>query len=105
MGLIRARRLLPRRRGYVTFARGGAVQFRLFGPSQEEINEVARDLIVRHGLDAYDEAIHLSEVIRLIPRSPRQRKIYDLAAVQIERSFNVARGLLRDRSTGASPPH
>jgi hypothetical protein len=81
------------------------MQFRLFGPSQEEIDEVARDLIVRHGLDAYDEAVHLSEVIRLIPRSPRQRKIYDLAAVQIERSFNVARGRLRDISAGASTQH
>ena len=39
----------------------------LFGPSQEEIDEVARDLIHRHGLNAYDEAVRLSEVARNPP--------------------------------------
>jgi hypothetical protein len=74
----------------------------LFGPSQEEIDEIAHDLIVRHGLNAYDEAVHLSEVVRLLPRSLRQRKMYELAAVQIERSFETARTRLREKS-GSKP--
>jgi hypothetical protein len=78
------------------------VRLRLFGPSQEEIDEVARDLILRHGLNAYDEAVHLSEVARLLPRSLRQRKIYELAAVRIERSFETAQKRLRERSAAES---
>jgi hypothetical protein len=77
----------------------------LFGPSQEEIDEVARDLILRHGLDAYDEAVHLSEVVRLLPRSLRQRKMYELAAVRIERSFGMAQKRLGERSAGEFGRH
>jgi hypothetical protein len=60
------------------------MRFRLFGPPQEEIDEVASDLIARHGLNAYDEAVHLAKVAQLLPRSLRQRKIYELAAVRDE---------------------
>jgi hypothetical protein len=81
------------------------MRFRLFGPSQEEIDEVASDLIARHGLNAYDEAVHLAEVAQLLPRSLRQRKVYELAAVQIERSFETALKRLRERSAGNFAQH
>ncbi|WP_158816134.1 hypothetical protein [Methylocapsa sp. S129] len=77
-----------------------AMSLRLFGPSQGEIDEIAHDLIVRHGLDAYDEAVHLSEAVRLLPRSVRQRKMYRLAAVQIEQSFETARKRLGQKLAG-----
>jgi hypothetical protein len=81
------------------------MRFRLFGPSKEEIDEVASDLIARHGLNAYDEAVHLAGVAQLLPRSLRQRKIYELAAVQIERSFETALKRLRERSAGNFAHH
>jgi hypothetical protein len=59
------------------------------GPLQEEIESFAHDLIVRHGVLAYDEAIHLSEVARSLG-SARNAKLYRLAAREIEISFNVA---------------
>jgi hypothetical protein len=59
------------------------------GPLQEEIESFAHDLIVRHGVLAYEEAIHLSEVARAIG-STRNAKLYRLAAREIEISFNLA---------------
>jgi hypothetical protein len=59
------------------------------GPLQQEIEAFAHDLIVRHGVRAYDEAIHLSEVARSIG-SARNAKLYRLAAREIEASFNAA---------------
>ena len=63
----------------------------LFGPSRQEVDALAHDLIVRHGLDAYDEAIRLSEIVQLLPHSIRQRRLYELAAARIEQSFEIAR--------------
>src|SRR5260221_9063590 len=60
--------------------------FRLFGPSQDEVDALARDLIARHGLGAYDEAVRLSEIVQLLPRALRQRRLYELAAARIGQS-------------------
>jgi hypothetical protein len=89
----------------VAWREGSSVRLGLFGPSQKEIDEVARDLIHRHGLNAYDEAVHLSEVARILPRSFRQRKTYELAAIRIEQSFETAQKRLRERSAGEAPRH
>jgi hypothetical protein len=59
------------------------------GPMKPEIEAFAHDLIVRHGVRAHDEAIHLSEVARSIG-SARNAKLYRLAAREIEISFNEA---------------
>jgi hypothetical protein len=72
----------------------------LFGPSCEE---VARDLIVRYGLGAYDEAIRLSEVARLLPHSLKRSKLYRQAADHIEASFAIARERLHQKITAG--PH
>ena len=69
----------------------------LFGPSRQEVDALAHDLIVRHGLAAHDEAIRLSEVVQLLPRSVRQRRLYEQAAVRIEQSFEIAREAARNR--------
>jgi len=69
----------------------------LFSPSREEVDALARDLIVRHGLDAYDEAIRLSEVVQLLPHSIRQQRLYQRAAARIEESFKIARQAARNR--------
>jgi hypothetical protein len=74
------------------------MRFRLFGPSRQEVDALARDLIVRHGLGAYDEAIRLSEVVQILPRPLRQRKLYELAAARIEQSFEIARRGSKERS-------
>jgi hypothetical protein len=71
--------------------KGGSMRLGLFGPSRQEVDALAHDLIVRHGLDAYDEAIRLSEIVQLLPRSIRQRRLYELAAERIEQSFEIAR--------------
>jgi hypothetical protein len=80
------------------------MRFRLFGPSRQEVDALARDLIVRHGLGAYDEAIRLSEVVQLLPRSLRQRKLYELAAARIEQSFEIARRGSKERSERSERP-
>jgi hypothetical protein len=69
----------------------------LFGPSKDEVDALAHDLIVRHGLEAYDEAIRLSEVVQLLPRAIRQRRLYDRVAARIEQSFEIAREAVRNR--------
>jgi hypothetical protein len=69
----------------------------LFGPSRQEVDALAHDLIVRHGLDAHDEAIRLSEVVQLLPRAIRQRRLYEQAAARIEQSFEIAREAARNR--------
>jgi len=73
------------------------VSFALFGPSQAEVDRVAHDLIVAHGLGAYEEAIRLSEVVSLLPHSARQSKLYKLASSRIELSFATAREKLREK--------
>jgi hypothetical protein len=72
----------------------------LFGPSRQEVDALAHDLIVRHGLEAYEEAIRLSEVVQLLPRAIRQRRLYELAAARIEQSFEIAREAARNPSEG-----
>jgi hypothetical protein len=73
------------------------VGFALFGPTQDEVDQVAHDLIVAHGLGAYDEAIRLSEIVSLLPHSARQSKLYKLAGNRIELSFATAREKFRER--------
>jgi hypothetical protein len=63
--------------------------FPWFGPSREEIEIVSHDLIVRHGMQAHDEAVHLSEVSRSLGSS-RNDRLYRLAADEIKRSFKTA---------------
>ena len=71
--------------------------FALFGPSEAEVDQVAHDLIVAHGLGAYAEAIRLSEIVSLLPHSARQSKLYRLAGSRIELSFATAREKLREK--------
>jgi hypothetical protein len=73
------------------------------GPLHEEIEATAHDLIVRHGVWAYDEAIHLSEVARFIG-SPKNDKLYRLAAHEIKISFETAWGSLRAKRTDQAAP-
>jgi hypothetical protein len=75
-----------------------------FGPSFNEVEEVAYDLIVRHGIWAYDEAIHLSEVARLMGSS-RNAKLYRLAANHTKISFEVAWKNLREMRTNRAARH
>ena len=73
------------------------MSFLLFGPSQAEIDQVAYDLIVAHGLGAYEEAIRLSEIVSLLPHAARQSKLYKLAGNRIELSFAAAREKFREK--------
>jgi hypothetical protein len=75
----------------------------LFGPSREEIDRIARDLIVRYGLGAHDEAIRLSEVARLLPHGLKRSKLYRQAADHIQASFEIARERLHQKI--AARPH
>jgi hypothetical protein len=58
-------------------------------PSREEVEAVAHDLIVRHSLKAYEEAVHLSEVARSLGSS-KNDELYRLAADEIKLSFDEA---------------
>jgi serine/threonine protein phosphatase 1 len=69
------------------------------GPTRDEISAVAHDLIVRRGLGAYDEAIHISEIARTIGSS-KNAKLYRLAADEIKLSFRLAWKNVRKRQTG-----
>jgi hypothetical protein len=73
-------------------------KFARFETPREEVDALAYDLIVRHGLDAYDEAIHLSEVARFHLHSSKNDKLYRLAAHQIEISFETAWENTRQRN-------
>ena len=55
------------------------MKFPWIGPTDEEIELVARDLIVRHGEDAPDEALRLCGVCRALGASKIER-LYRLAA-------------------------
>jgi hypothetical protein len=61
-----------------------------FDPTREEVVAVAADLITRFGLEAQDEALHLTEVAANM-RAVRNCQLYRLAAREIERSFAEAR--------------
>jgi hypothetical protein len=80
------------------------MSWRLFGPSRAEIDAISYDLIVRHGLGAYDEAIHLSQVARRLLRSRRKSELYRLAARQIERSMELPRTSPRQKQTSGAMP-
>jgi len=62
-------------------------------PSREEVVAVATDLIVRFGLQAHDEVLHLEEVAVQM-RAIKNRRLYRLAAREIERSFAEAHSRL-----------
>jgi len=73
-------------------------------PSREEVEAVAHDLIVGHGLFAHDEAIHISEVARFLGSS-KESKFYRLAADEIKLSFDAAWENIRQRQTGGPPSY
>jgi hypothetical protein len=64
--------------------RAGMSKLPSFGPSREEIENIARDLIIRHGADAYDEAVHLSKIARFLLGSSSRSQLYRAAAIRIE---------------------
>ena len=68
------------------FAIGHAMRLRFFDPTREEVVAVATDLITRFGLEAQDEALHLTEVAANI-RAVRNYQLYRLAAREIEKKL------------------
>src|SRR5271165_3855068 len=67
-----------------------AMRLPFFDPTREEVVVVATDLITRFGLEAQDEALHLTEVAANM-RAVRNCQLYRLAAREIEKSFAEAR--------------
>jgi hypothetical protein len=61
-----------------------------FDPTREEVVAVATELIMRFGLEAQEEALHLTEVAANM-RAVRNRQLYRLAVREIEKSFVEAR--------------
>jgi hypothetical protein len=61
-----------------------------FDPTRGEVVAVATDLITRFGLEAQEEALHLTGVAANI-RAVRNYQLYRLAAREIEKSFAEAR--------------
>jgi hypothetical protein len=61
-----------------------------FDPPREEVAAVASDLINRFGLHARDEALFLAGLSEQM-RARRNRRLYRLAAHEIETSFVEAR--------------
>ena len=59
----------------VAYGGSGIVKLNLFGPSRDEIDQIAHDLIVVHRLGAYDEAVRLSEVVRVLPNGLRRSRL------------------------------
>ena len=59
-------------------------------PPREEVAAVASDLIIRFGLHARDEALHLAGLSEQM-RARWNRQLYRLAAREIEMSFVEAR--------------
>jgi hypothetical protein len=80
----------------VAFEWSCVMKLALFGSSHEEIEEIACDLIVRHGLYAYDEAIRLSEIAHL-PHTMNRSNLYRQVANKIEISFEIANDLMREK--------
>ena len=70
--------------------RAPSMRLPFLDPPQDEIVAVATDLIMRFGLQAHDEALHLVEVAAQM-RAVRNRHLYILAAREIEKSFAEAR--------------
>jgi hypothetical protein len=55
------------------------MKFPWFGPTREEIDEAVCELVTHHGLNASDEALHLSDAFRSLGAS-KNEKLYRLAA-------------------------
>ena len=58
-----------------------------FGPSRAESEALSRDLIARHGENAYDEAVYLAQIARDVLRSAARSEIYHLAAKEIRQAY------------------
>jgi hypothetical protein len=69
--------------------KAGVMRLPWLGPTREEITSVTHDLIVRYGLFAHDEAVHLAEVARFLG-SAKNGRLYRLAADEIKLSFDMA---------------
>jgi serine/threonine protein phosphatase 1 len=78
------------------------MRFPWFGPTRAEVTAVAHDLIVRRGLNAYDEAIHISEIALTIGSS-KNAKLYRLAADEIKLTFELAWEKVRKKQGDAAP--
>lgn len=61
-----------------------------FDPPRDEVAAVASDLIIRFGLNARDEALFLAGLSEQM-RARWNRRLYRLAAREIEMSFAEAR--------------
>ena len=61
-----------------------------FDPPREEVASVASDLIIRFGLHSRDEALFLAGLSEQM-RARWNRRLYRLAAREIEMSFAEAR--------------
>ncbi len=67
-----------------------AMRLPFVDPTREEVVAVATDLIMRFGLEAQGEALHLTEVAANM-RAVRNCQLDRLAAREIEKSFAEAR--------------
>ena len=67
-----------------------AMRLPFVDPTREEVVAIATDLIMRFGLEAQGEALHLTEVAANM-RAVRNCQLYRLAAREIEKSFAEAR--------------
>jgi hypothetical protein len=81
------------------------MRFVFFGPRRDEVATVASELIMQFGLRAHDEALHLAELSEQM-RARWNRRLYRLAAREIETSFSEAQKRLGlSRQTRDAPVH
>lgn len=73
--------------------RASSTRLPFLDPSQDEIVAVATELIVRFGLEAYDEALHLAKAAAQM-RAAKNRQLYILVAREVEKRLAEARGRL-----------
>lgn len=73
------------------------VRMPFMGPSTEEVEAVATDLISRFGVQAHDEALHLADVATKL-RFKRNRGLYRRVAREIEKSFIEAQHRLKAKA-------
>jgi hypothetical protein len=76
-----------------------------FDPQRDEITATATDLIQRFGLRAHTEASYLAD-LSVQMRSRRHRLLYELAAREIDASFDEAQrqlSLRQDASVTSRP--
>lgn len=67
------------------------MKFVWFGARADEIKAAADDLIVRHGADAYVEALRLADVARRM-RAPKNKMLYRRVAHHIQVSRAASYG-------------